>query len=143
MLLHRWTSLAALFLALGVTSAPAAQAATGGVFDDVARAWHEPAVADASSLRAAAPADAELVDLQDGLAAEGALDLGDGAAYSDVQLLGRSNNGRLLGFIGRSDRAFYYFISPQSNPLLFEDPRTLSEVRAHFVNQWIPNNNPQ
>ena len=26
--------------------------------------------------------------------------------------------------------------------LFFEDPRTLTELRVHFVNQWIPGNNP-
>lgn len=54
----------------------------------------------------------------------------------------RARNGRLLGLFARSDRAFYNFVSPQSNPLFFEDPRTLTEVRFHFANQWIPTNNP-
>jgi hypothetical protein len=48
----------------------------------------------------------------------------------------------LFGFIRESDHAFDGFISPQTNVLLFEDPRTLTEARAHFVNQWIPNGNP-
>ncbi len=141
MVLQRWTCLTALFLALGITWAPASQAANAGVFDDVSRTWHEPTSDASSTLEGATPEGSQLVDLQNGLEADGSLER-NGGELVDVQLLGGGNNGRLLGFIGQSDRAFYYFISPQSNPLLFEDPRTVSEVRAHFVNQWIPNNNP-
>jgi|GEM_PF-414398 len=62
------------------------------------------------------------------------------ADFFNTALVGR--NARLLGLFAASDRDFYHFVSPQSNPLLFEDPRTLTEVRFHFVNQWIPNGNP-
>ncbi|MBL8850339.1 MAG: hypothetical protein JNG89_11730 [Planctomycetaceae bacterium] len=49
---------------------------------------------------------------------------------------------RLLGFISPSDRAFSDFVSPITNPLFFEDPRTLSEIRPIFAQHWIPNSNP-
>jgi hypothetical protein len=49
---------------------------------------------------------------------------------------------RLCGFIAPSDSCFSNFISPQTNPLFFEDPRTLSEIRFHFVNHWIPDSQP-
>jgi hypothetical protein len=42
----------------------------------------------------------------------------------------------------RSDHCFDYFISPMTNPFLFEDPRSLTEVRPIFMIQHIPNTNP-
>jgi hypothetical protein len=51
-------------------------------------------------------------------------------------------NDRLFGLIAPSDRCFADFVSPISNPLFFEDPRTLSEVRVIFANHWIPDSNP-
>lgn len=45
---------------------------------------------------------------------------------------------RLFGLLAPSDPEFSNFISPISNPLLFEDPRSLTEIRGHFVNQVIP-----
>lgn len=41
-----------------------------------------------------------------------------------------------------SDHCFDDFISPVSNPFLFEDPRTLTEIRPIFMYQTIPNANP-
>jgi hypothetical protein len=38
----------------------------------------------------------------------------------------------------RSDHAFDGFISPVTNPFLFEDPRSLTEVRPIFMAQSIP-----
>lgn len=58
----------------------------------------------------------------------------------DTGLLGLG--GGLLGFIKPSDTCFSNFISPISNPLFFEDPRTSSEVRLIFANHWLPQNNP-
>src|SRR5688572_11788349 len=40
-----------------------------------------------------------------------------------------------------SDRAFPGFIGPISNPVLTKDPRSLTEVRALFVNNWFPEGN--
>lgn len=42
----------------------------------------------------------------------------------------------------RSDHAFDGFISPVSNPFLFEDPRSLTEVRPLFIYQHIPGGQP-
>jgi hypothetical protein len=51
-------------------------------------------------------------------------------------------NGKLFGLIGQSDRCFDKFISPISNPLFFEDPRTLTEARTIFATHWIDPANP-
>ncbi len=55
----------------------------------------------------------------------------------------------LQGWVGEgcggcfeSDHAFDSFISPVSNPFLFEDPRSLTEARPLFLYQTIPNSNP-
>ena len=40
----------------------------------------------------------------------------------------------------RSDHMFDGFISPVTNPFLFEDPRSLTEVRPIFMYQKIPSN---
>jgi hypothetical protein len=42
----------------------------------------------------------------------------------------------------RSDHAFDGFISPVTNPMLFEDPRSLTEVRPIFMYQQIPSSQP-
>src|SRR5439155_5685671 len=55
---------------------------------------------------------------------------------------------KLEGWLGhkqdwfRSDHCFDGFISPVSNPFLFEDPRSLTEVRPIFLYQTIPGSNP-
>lgn len=51
-----------------------------------------------------------------------------------------SKSDGLLGFglIKQSERCFDDFISPMSNPVFFEDPRTLSEVRFIFLNHQLP-----
>lgn len=46
---------------------------------------------------------------------------------------------KLFGLIGQSDHGFSNFISPMTNPIYFEDPRTLTEIRTIFVNHTIPN----
>lgn len=46
---------------------------------------------------------------------------------------------KLLGLIAHSDDGFNCFISPMSNPVYFEDPRTLSEARMIFANHALPN----
>lgn len=43
-------------------------------------------------------------------------------------------------FIYSSDHCFDDFISPISNPLFFEDPRTLTELHPVFAHQNIPDN---
>lgn len=42
----------------------------------------------------------------------------------------------------RSDHAYDCYISPITNPFLFEDPRSLTEVRPIFLYQQIPNKQP-
>ncbi|HXG09411.1 MAG TPA: hypothetical protein VNK04_06450, partial [Gemmataceae bacterium] len=42
----------------------------------------------------------------------------------------------------RSDHCFDQFISPVSNPFLFEDPRALTEARPIFIYQSAPAGNP-
>jgi hypothetical protein len=42
----------------------------------------------------------------------------------------------------RSDHAFDGFISPVTNPFLFEDPRSLTEVRPIFMYQKVPGGQP-
>ncbi len=45
---------------------------------------------------------------------------------------------RLLGLFQRSDHSFDRFISPMTNPVFFEDPRTLTEARAFFLQHKVP-----
>ncbi len=45
---------------------------------------------------------------------------------------------RFLGVIAPSDKRFCCFISPISNPVYFENPRTLSEVRFVYLHQKVP-----
>ncbi|HEY2786399.1 MAG TPA: hypothetical protein VGJ05_15640 [Fimbriiglobus sp.] len=42
-----------------------------------------------------------------------------------------------------SDRDFEFFASPVTNPFLFEDPRSLTEIRPILMYQKIPSDNPQ
>jgi len=44
----------------------------------------------------------------------------------------------LLGLIAPSDASFGDFISPISNPVFFEDPRTLTEAKFIFLNHQLP-----
>jgi hypothetical protein len=53
-----------------------------------------------------------------------------GAGCSDAGLLG--------GLIKPSDHCFDDFISPMTNPVFFEDPRTLTEARAIFLQHKVP-----
>ena len=45
---------------------------------------------------------------------------------------------KLFGLIAPSDHGFSSFISPMSNPIYFEDPRTLTEARFIFANHAVP-----
>lgn len=46
---------------------------------------------------------------------------------------------KLLGIFGHSDPCFNDFISPMTNPVFFEDPRTLTEARFIFLDHQLPN----
>lgn len=119
-------TLCSCFVAAASAATPDWNAVRGSWFDDGANAA---AVQPAERL--------EPIDLTKPFEEEASL---AGADLVNVGLV--ADNGRLLGVIAPSDQDFYCFVSPQSNPLLFEDPRTLTEIRAHFVNQWIPDSNP-
>lgn len=59
--------------------------------------------------------------------------------YSDICCGGdSSDSNRLFGLFARSDRSFDKFISPMTNPVFFEDPRTLTEARAFFIQHRVP-----
>lgn len=45
---------------------------------------------------------------------------------------------RLLGLFARSDHSFDRFVSPMTNPVFFEDPRTLTEARMIFLQHNVP-----
>lgn len=50
-----------------------------------------------------------------------------------------ANTGLLgYGLLKHSDTCFDDFVSPMSNPVFFEDPRTLSEVRFIFLSHQLP-----
>ena len=42
----------------------------------------------------------------------------------------------------RSDRAFPRFINPLSNIAYAKDPRSMTEIRAMFINNWVPSDHP-
>lgn len=63
-------------------------------------------------------------------------DTGCGCASECSQACGCDD--RLFGIIARSDRCFSDFISPMTNPVFFEDPRTLTEARVIFLNHKTP-----
>jgi hypothetical protein len=48
----------------------------------------------------------------------------------------------LCGCVAPSDHCFDRFISPISNPLFFEDPRQLSELRFIYAHHIIPEDTP-
>ena len=54
--------------------------------------------------------------------------------YGDADPL----DGKLLSFIQPSEPCFADWISPISNPVFFEDPRTLTEARAIFLHHEVP-----
>jgi len=55
---------------------------------------------------------------------------------------GCRHSGRLFGLIAPSDQSFNNFVSPISNPLFMEDPRTLTELKPIFVEHSVPRSNP-
>ena len=108
----------------------------------------------ASGIQAAGPFESRLETIANWSDADDSVEL---ASHDEVQLaslrsavssietcgciLGGGSD-RLFGFIAPSDRAFADFISPITNPLFFEDPRTLSEIRPIFAQHYIPESNP-
>ncbi len=45
---------------------------------------------------------------------------------------------RLFGLFARSEPCFHDFISPMTNPVFFEDPRTVTEARTIFLRHEVP-----
>jgi hypothetical protein len=65
----------------------------------------------------------------------------DGCGESCSSLFGNCGNSSLLNLtslLHKSDHSFDDFISPMTNPLFFEDPRTLTEARLIFANHRLP-----
>lgn len=58
----------------------------------------------------------------------------DGCSLGD----GLFGGGFLGGVIKPSDQSFDDFISPMTNPVFFEDPRTLTEARFIYIHHRIP-----
>lgn len=48
------------------------------------------------------------------------------------------SEGRLLGLFAPTDHCFGDFISPMTNPVYFEDPRTLTEARFIYIHHNVP-----
>lgn len=62
-----------------------------------------------------------------------------GCDSGSCDALGGCSSGLLgLGLIKQSEHCFDDFISPMTNPVYFEDPRQLTEVRAIFINHKLP-----
>ncbi len=100
--------------------------------------WANPAASPACH----APAtDVCGVDLQcggDGCGEPLCTDLcGEGCGEGCSSLFGDCS-GKLLGLFRPSDHCFDNFISPMTNPVFFEDPRTLTEARFIYLNHRIP-----
>lgn len=51
---------------------------------------------------------------------------------------GCCGQGRLFGLFAPSDHGFSDFISPMTNPVFFEDPRTLTEARLIYLHHKVP-----
>lgn len=45
---------------------------------------------------------------------------------------------KLLGLFVASDHCFDDFVSPMTNPIFFEDPRTLTELRPIYMHHKLP-----
>ena len=56
----------------------------------------------------------------------------------DAGCCGCGSSCPLLGLLAPSDACFSDFISPMTNPVFFEDPRTLTEARLIFLNHRVP-----
>jgi hypothetical protein len=64
----------------------------------------------------------------------------DAACDNACDSMGHGGRDSLLGYglIKRSDHCFDDFISPMTNPVFFEDPRTLTEVRGIYLHHSVP-----
>lgn len=62
----------------------------------------------------------------------------DAAACQDFDVCDCCEKGPLLRFIQPTDTCWADFISPMTNPVFFEDPRTLTEAHIIFAQHNIP-----
>lgn len=69
------------------------------------------------------------VEIEPCSACERCCECGDGCCDACCDCGSACCNKRLLGLIAPSDHCFDDFISPMTNPVFFEDPRTLTEAR--------------
>ena len=67
----------------------------------------------------------------------GELSCGDGCGEGCADLF-NDCSGKIAGLFRRSDHCFDKFISPITNPVYFEDPRTLTEARFIYLNHQVP-----
>lgn len=79
-----------------------------------------------------APAHCDATNLTESCDGFSCFDTGADSGCCLAGLLGED------GLIKPTDQCFDDFISPMTNPLFFEDPRTLTEARFIFVNQNLP-----
>ncbi len=64
-----------------------------------------------------------------------------GQGYFDDQAKGETSYSQPRfgrGWLKRSDHAFDQFISPITNPIFFEDPRNVTEIRSIFFDHKVP-----
>src|SRR6476469_5300773 len=58
---------------------------------------------------------------------------------SSIRYLEEDRQPRILGVFDTSDHRFDEFISPQTNPIFFEDPRSLTEARLLYLHNSVAN----
>lgn len=61
-----------------------------------------------------------------------------GCSSCGVSSCGGCDSTREINLIGPSDNCFDCFISPMTNPVFFEDPRTVSEARFIYLHHKVP-----
>ena len=126
-----------------VSSAPAAPVAAAVVDATIARTAYQPPAADPVNDFLAKRSDLKERDPP-------ASKSGSGFPKFDFSSRKGGEMGeKLEGVFGsrngdwcRSDHLFDGFISPVSNPFLFEDPRSLTEIRPIFIYQKLPSSQP-
>lgn len=63
---------------------------------------------------------------------------GCGSIFDGLKDFAGEGCGSCCSFIKKSDHCFDDFISPMINPIFFEDPRTLTEIRPIFMHHRLP-----
>lgn len=121
-------------LALATTGAPLLQAADSYTRAVIPTAIGSPSDSQETALAQPAPVASGIGPGACDLSASISCDMAAGCQQSCD-----STGGLLgLGILKHSDPCFNDFVSPMTNPVFFEDPRTLSEVRFIFINHELP-----